>query len=67
MSAWDHPLDELAELVADIWATPEPASEDTTWADHWAEQRKDEAQMPSFDPHDDDRAADNYYERRWTR
>jgi hypothetical protein len=54
----------LLALNAHIWDTAEPTHEDTTWADHYAEQRKDEAEMPAFDPRADDRAADRYYEKR---
>lgn len=62
MTAPDIPA--LLALNAHIWATAQPTHEDTTWADHWAEQRKDEAEMPSTDPRADDMAADNYYEKR---
>jgi hypothetical protein len=54
----------LLALNAHIWATAEPTHEDTTWADHWAEQAKDEQAM-SFDDRADDRAADTYHERRF--
>ena len=54
----------LLALNAHIWDTAQPTREDTTWADHAAEQRKDERGM-NFDPRADDRAADNYYESRW--
>lgn len=65
MTAPDIPA--LLALNAHIWDTAgPPPNEDTTWADHWAEQRKDEAEMPSFDPRADDMAADTYYEKRWT-
>lgn len=55
----------LPALNARIWDTAQPSHEDTTWADHWAEQRKDEAEMPAFDPRADDRAADRYFEKRF--
>ena len=48
--------------TADTRPTWDPADE---MAGHWAEQRKDEAAMPYADPRQDDRAADDYYERRW--
>lgn len=64
MSAPNIPA--LLALNAHIWDTAQPSHEDTTWADHYAEQRKDEAEMPAFDPRADDRAADNYQEKRWT-
>jgi hypothetical protein len=54
----------LLTLSAHIWATAEPTHEDTTWADHWAEQRRDERAM-TFDDRDHDRAADTYTERRF--
>jgi hypothetical protein len=64
MTAPDVPA--LLALNAHIWATADrPPNEDTTWADIWAEQRKDEAEMPSTDPRADDRAADNYAEKRF--
>lgn len=64
MSTPDIPA--LLALNAHIWDTAQPSHEDTTWADTWAEQRKDEAEMPSFDPRADDRAADNYFEKRFS-
>lgn len=60
-----HDIPALLALNAHIWATAEPTHEDTTWADHAAEQRKDEAEMPSTDPRADDMAADNYAEKRF--
>lgn len=63
MTAPDIPA--LLALNAHIWATAEPTHEDTTWADHAAEMRKDERGM-TFDPRQDDHAADNYHEKRWT-
>ena len=63
MTAPDIPA--LLALNAHIWATADrPPNEDTTWADVWAEQRKDERGM-TFDPRADDRAADDYAEKRW--
>ena len=63
MSAPNVPA--LLALNAHIWDTAEPTHEDTTWADHWAEQAADERHI-NFDPRADDRAADNYHEKRWT-
>lgn len=61
MSTPDIPA--LLALNAHIWDTAEPTHEDTTWADHWAEQAADERHI-NFDPRADDRAADRYYEKR---
>lgn len=34
------------------------------WAGWWGEQARDERSLPHADPRMDDRAADNYYEKR---
>jgi hypothetical protein len=64
MTAPDIPA--LLAQAAHIWDTAgPPPNEDTTWADTWAEQAADERHI-NFDPRADDRAADSYYEKRFS-
>lgn len=66
----DCHLEQMTVTNQAIWdaagdSRPTPPTAADEWAGHWGEQARDERALPHADPRMDDRAADNYYEKRW--